>query len=86
MGKTFAEGMFFPALMPYSNSVLIVDRSDVGTLRERITHPDIIGNGEAFIRMVENWLFVHTSMGETEIQLSYDDLSTLQNWIDRSIQ
>jgi hypothetical protein len=71
--------------LPYGNSVLIVDHSDVGILKERIAHPDIIGNGEAFIRMVENWLFIHTPMGETEIQLSYDDLSILQNWIDRSI-
>lgn len=70
--------------LPYGQSVLIIARSDVRTLRQHIIQPEVIGRGEIFLRLLEDdTLAVHSPNGQATIPLTPENLSTLHQWTRR---
>jgi len=67
--------------MPYGQGALVLARSDVRTLQERIRHPNMIGGGEAFILPEKGSLVVCTKSTQTRLVLSQRELSVLDQWI-----
>lgn len=67
--------------MPYGGAALVLARSDVRTLQERIRHPEMIGGGDVFILPEKGGLVVCTRSSQTKLTLSPRELSVLEQWI-----
>lgn len=71
--------------LPYGKSVLVVFKSDVGLLTDRISSPDVIGTKDAFMRLLDKGAQVISKKGSIGIDFSRKDLITLQNWTRRQL-
>ena len=67
--------------LPYGKSALVVYQSDVGLLRDRIIKPTVIGHGEAWLDLGKTKINVVTPTQEYTINLTQENLYTLEKWI-----
>jgi hypothetical protein len=71
--------------LPYGESLLVISLSDIGLLKKRITDPNVIGEGDSFIRFANGaTLHFHSPEGGTAVKLRGQDFSLLHQWIERN--